>query len=288
MSGVVADNIIHSIKYHICFHILLLRLITRFTAMLRSMITLGFWRWIISFVLLVLCAAINPVLAGNGIQIDTEKSATLPEQLERGLTQTPTPQRTTKSFNFADVYKIELHLDIPGNIKIVALDSNVETKDTISVTLEKRVLNENQIFTKEYLENITLTSTQKDGVLQLNSQLPEDTPNQTSEETDLSEIKKDLQLNYEIKTPPDVSVDLSIKVGDIYVHHLRGKINITNELGNVHLDETTGNYQVETYSGRIHGQILLATGQNEIKTQNGSIDLSVLDELAAPLDFNGI
>lgn len=249
------------------------------------MITLGFWRWIISFVLLVLCAAINPGLAGNGIQIDTEKSATFPEQLERGLTQTPTPQRTTKSFNFADVYKIELHLDIPGNIKIVALDSNVEIKDTISVTLEKRVLNENQIFTKEYLENITLTSTQKDGVLQLNSQLPEDTPNQTSEETDLSEIKKDLQVDYEIKTPPDVSVDLSIKVGDIYVHHLRGKIKITNELGNVHLDETTGNYQVETYSGRIHGQILLATGQNEIKTQNGSIDLSVLDELAAPLDL---
>ena len=253
--------------------------------MLRSMITLGFWRWIISLVLLVLCAAINPGLADNGIRIDTEKSTTLPEQSESDLTQTPTPQHTTKSFNFADVYKIELHLDIPGNIKIVALDSNVEIKDTISVTLKKRVLNENPILSNTYLKKVMLTSTQKDGVLQLNSQLPEDTPNQTSEETDISDIKNALQLNYEIKTPPDVSVDLNIKVGDIYIHHLRGKIKITNELGNVHLDETTGNYQVETYSGRIHGQILLATGQNEIQTQNGSIDLSVLDELAAPLDL---
>ena len=84
---------------------------------------------------------------------------------------------------------------------------------------------------------------------------------------------------------PDVSIDLKVRVGDVYIHHLRGKIDITNELGNVHLDETSGIYQVETYSGRIHGQILLTSGQNEIKTQNGSIDLSLLDDLPAPLDI---
>ena len=247
------------------------------------MFSLCYCKWILCLVLIGVCVPVQSIEAGEEAQEANQQTTVQIEQTKPRLTQTPS--LTTKSFNFADVYKIELHLDTPGNIRIVALDSNVEVKDNISVTLEKRVLNENPIFTKTYLADITLTSTQADGVLQLNSQLPEDTPSDIDNQTVQAETNKDLQLNYEIKTPPDVSVDISIRVGNIYLHHLRGKIKIINELGNVHLDETTGNYQVETYSGRIHGQILLAAGENEIKTQNGSIDLSVLDELAAPLDL---
>lgn len=249
--------------------------------------TLSYWQCIICIVLLGICASIQSIDAE--VEIDTESSATLSGEKTKDLSQlspeTLTPPATENTFSYADIYKIELHLDMPGNIKILAIDSKVEVKDTISVKLEKRVLVEKPIFTNDFLEKITLTNTQGDGVLQLNPQLPEEIPNQTDEETDLSDIKKDLQLNYEIKTPPDISVDLRVKVGDIYLHHLRGKIKIINELGNVHLDETIGNYQVETYSGRIHGQILLTPGQNEIKTQNGSIDLSVLDNLPAPIDL---
>ncbi len=254
--------------------------------MLRSMMRLGYWQWIICLVLLGICAAVQSIDARNVLYVDTERTSPPNDQSEKDLTQTPietsTPQLTKKSFSFADIYKLELHLDMPGNIKISAIDSNVEVKDTLSVKLEKLVLAENPLITKEYLENITLTSTQKDGVLQLNSQLPEDISEQTNES------KKDLQLNYEIKTPPDVSVDLKVRLGDVYIHRLRGQIKITNESGNVHLDETTGNYQVETYSGRIHGQVLLTSGQNVIKTQNGSIDLSILDYLPAPLDLTAL
>ncbi len=247
------------------------------------MISLGYWQWITCLVLLGLCVSVQSVDAE--IEIGTENSAIRSGQTKKELTQVPSetlPSPTTENtFSYADIFKIELHLDIPGNIKIVAIDSNVEVQDTISVKLEKRGLVENPVFTKEYLEKITLTATQKDGVLQLNSQLP----NQTNDEKSIAELKKDLQLNYEIKTPPDVSIELKVRYGNVYIHHLRGKMDITSELGNVHLDETSGNYQVETYSGRIHGQILLTSGQNEIKTQKGSIDLSVLDDLPVPLDI---
>lgn len=256
--------------------------------MLRFMITPGNWQSIICLVLLGICASVQSINALNEVGIDTASSTILSEQTTKDQTQEllESPQPTTENtFSYADIFKIELYSDIPGNIKILAIDNNIEVKDTISVKLEKQVLVENPLFTKEFLEKITLTSTQKDGVLQLNSQLPEDIPNQTNDEKSTSDLKKDLQLNYEIKTPPDIAVDLRVRVGDVYIHHLRGKIEITNELGNVHLDETTGNYQVETYSGRIHGQILLTPGQSEIKTQNGSIDLSLLDDLPAPLDI---
>lgn len=246
------------------------------------MFSFGCCKWIICLILFGLCVPIQSIEVGTDAVSDTQPSTTL---IEPTKTDQPISPHTTKSFNFADIYKIELHLDTPGDVKIIAIDNSVEVKDTISVKLEKRVLVENPIYTKDFLENITLSDTQKDGILQLNSKLPEVTLNQASNKRSVSDIKNDLQLNYEIKTPSDISVELKVKNGDIYIHHLRGKFRITNELGNVHLDETTGNYQVETYSGRIHGQILLAAEENEIKTQKGSIDLSVLDDLAAPLDI---
>ena len=258
-------------KHHIYNTNSSLYIFIRFTTMLRFMITSSYWQWITCIVLFGLCVSVQSIDAE--VEIGTESSAIRSGQTKKELTQVlakTLPPTIENTFSYADIFKIELHLDMPGNIKIMAIDSNVEVKDTISVKLEKRVLAENPIFKKEYLEKITLTMTQKDGVLQLNVQLP----NQANDEKSMSELKKDLQLNYEIKTPPDVSIELKVRDGDVYIHHLRGKIDITNELGNVHLDETSGNYRVETYSGRIHGQILLTSGQNEIKTEKGSIDLS--------------
>ena len=168
--------------------------------MLRFMITSGYLQWITCLVLFGLCASVQSIDAEVGI--DTEESTMPSEQTTKDLTQespeTSSPSVTENTFSFSEIYKIELHLDIPGNIRILAIDSNVELKDTISVKLEKRVLVDNPIFTKEYLEKITLTNIQKDGVLQLNSQLP----NQANDEKSVAELKKDLQLNYEIKTPP--------------------------------------------------------------------------------------
>ena len=150
------------------------------------------------------------------------------------------------------------------------------------------MLQHNPIFTKTFLEDIALIGTKEDGTLQLNSQLPAGTFKAIAKNQSESEIKKQLHLSYTINTPPDVSVQLKVKNGDIYLHHLRGKIEVTTKTGNVHLDETLGNYHIEVKKGRVHGRILLAPGQNEIKTDNGSIDFTVLDDLAAPLDLTAL
>ena len=258
--------------------------------MIRILTTLGFSRWTMYLVLFGLCLSAQDIEAFEDGLIGTEHPTVLSEQTETDEknTTSSSPLIATKTFSFDDVYKLELQLDIPGNVRILSIDSNVEVQDTISVTLEKRVLEKNPIFTLAYLEDISIAGSQKDGVLELNSQLPEDTPDSTVENGDTSDIKNHLRLNYEIKTPPDISVNLKIKGGDVYIHHLRGTVQISNESGDVHLDETSGNYQVETDNGRIHGQIMLTPGENRIKTRNGSIDLSVLDELAVPLDLTAL
>ncbi len=206
--------------------------------------------------------------------------------------QTPDlPLTSSQTFSYDDVYRLEINLDIPGNIKIIAIDSKKEDKDKISVTLEKRVREHNPhltVLTKTFLENISITDTKKDGTLQLNSLLPAEISKAVFENRSESDIKKHLHLSYVINTPPDVSVQLKVKDGDAYIHHIRGKIEITNEMGRVHLDETLGNYHVEVKQGSIHGKILLAPGQSEIKTYNGSIDLTILDDLAAPLDLTAL
>ena len=45
-----------------------------------------------------------------------------------------------------------------------------------------------------------------------------------------------------------------------------------------------GNYNVTLKKGRIDGKILLTRGQNKLETQNGSIGLTILDTVAAPMD----
>ena len=134
--------------------------------MLRFMITSCYCQWIICLVLLGICASVQSIDTLNVLQTGTELSTPLSEQTTKDRTQAPlkvsASPTTEDTFNYADIFKIELHLDIPGNIKILAIDSNVEVKDTISVKLEKHALVENSLFTKEYLEKIKLTNTQKD------------------------------------------------------------------------------------------------------------------------------
>lgn len=197
---------------------------------------------------------------------------------------------TSRTFSYADVYTLVLNLDdIAGNIKIVSIDSQEEKKDTISVGLEKLVIDQDPSVTDSYLQDITLSGNKEDGILEISAQLPADSSTSSSENVSESKIgtkiARHLQLNYAIKTPPDISIKLNVNKGNVFVHHLRGNIEITAETSDIHLDETSGNYQIETQKGRIHGKILFSSGENSIKTNNGSINLTVLDELAAQADL---
>jgi outer membrane protein assembly factor BamA len=252
---------------------------------LRFLIKLKYILLLSCFLLFGTCLSAQPIKAAEDGIADTPNATFFRQQ-----PQSPLPT-SSQTFSFDDVYRLELNLDIPGNIKIIAIDSKEEDKDKISVTLEKRVREHNPlltVFTKTFLENISITGTKKDGTLQLNSLLPPEVSKAIFENRSESEIKEHLHLSYVINTPPDVSVQLKIKEGDVYIHHIRGKIEITNEMGRVHLDETLGNYHVEVKQGGIHGKILLAPGQSKIKTDNGSIDLTILDDLAAPLDLTAL
>ncbi|RKU19596.1 hypothetical protein C6500_10525 [Candidatus Poribacteria bacterium] len=196
---------------------------------------------------------------------------------------------STETFSFTDVYHIELNLNIPGNIELIATEGNV-----ITVTLEKQAREttntKQNALIRDYLNNITFTGTQSDDTLQLRIRLPgnapEAQPGPPPNPEDLQTLRYDgLQLKCTIKTPADVSVKLHTKTGDISVQRIRGKIETSTENGNVHLNETSGNYNIRVTKGNIDGQILLTQGQNKLETQNGSIGLVVLDPVAAPMDI---
>ena len=196
---------------------------------------------------------------------------------------------STETFSFEDVYHIELSLQVSGNIELIATEGNV-----ITVTLEKQAREttntKQNALIRDYLDNITLTGTQSDDTLQLRIQLPgnsSDTqPNSLSHTEALQAGRYDgLQLKCTIKTPADVSVKLRTKTGDISLQRIRGKIETSTETGNVHLDETVGNYNIRVTKGNIAGNILLTHGQNKLETQNGTIGVVILDTVAAPMNI---
>ncbi|MCY4554636.1 MAG: BamA/TamA family outer membrane protein [Candidatus Poribacteria bacterium] len=195
---------------------------------------------------------------------------------------------SAEDFSAEDIYRIELNLDIPGDIEIIAMESEV-----IGVTLATQTQatkTARDVLIRNYLENISVTGTQTTGMLQLKVKLPKadattEKPNPFPDIADLhTTLQKQLQLKCTIKTPPDVSVKIQAKTGDIHLKRIRGKIEIAAETGNVKLEETLGNYNVTLKKGRIDGKILLTHGQNKLETQNGSIALTILDTVAAPMD----
>ena len=195
---------------------------------------------------------------------------------------------SAEDFSAEDIYRIELNLDVPGDIEIIAME-----REVIGVVLEKQTRatkTARDVLIQNYLENVSLIGTQNSDVLQLTVKLPEaDTtdgkPNPFPDIAELhTTLQKQLQLKCTIKTPPDVGVNIQAKTGDIRLERIRGKIEIATKKGDVQLDETLGNYNVTTEKGRIAGKILLTQGQNTLATQNGSIELTILDTVAAPMD----
>ena len=224
------------------------------------------------------------VLSAGAVEPEKVSDESIPTQ-EQTLILKAT---SAEDFSAEDIYRIELNLDIPGDIEIIAMESEV-----IGVVLEKQTQATKtvpDVLIQNYLENISLIGTQNSGILQLKVKLPEtdttdEKPNPFPNIVDLhTTLQKQIQLKCAIKTPPDVAVKIQAKTGDIRLKRIRGKIEIATETGNVQLDETLGNYNVRVKKGRIAGKILLTQGQNKLETQNGSVELTILDTVAAPMD----
>ncbi len=175
-----------------------------------------------------------------------------------------------QQISYDDVYGLELTLPLAGSVEVSAT-----TAEDINVKLEKRGAGSSEGIVQTYLDAVQLGTSTKDDILLLTPHLPEPPDPYT----------KLTHLNCFIETPPDLTLKVKTKLGDIRVHGIRGDMVLTTTAGNVHLDKVMGAYQVNTQEGRIYGRILLTGGANTFETQSGSIDLVVLDEIPAKMDL---
>ena len=203
----------------------------------------------------------------------------LAEDLQTGAEEAVTPTASEQNpsqyrliseqqISYDDVYGLELTLPFAGSVEVSAT-----TKEEISVKLEKYGTGSNEGSVQTYLDPVQLETSTKDDILLLAPRLPEP-PDSDAKLT---------RLDCFIETPPDLTLKIKTKSGDIRVHGIRGNMVLTTTVGNVHLDKVMGAYQVNTQAGRIYGRILLSGGANTFETQSGSIDLVVLDEIAAKM-----
>ena len=174
-----------------------------------------------------------------------------------------------QQISYNDVYGLELTLPFAGNVKL-----NATAKDEITVKLEKHGTGANEGVVQTYLDTVQLEiSTKDDDILLLTPRIP------ASSDSDVQLTR----LDCFIEAPPDLLLKIKTESGDIRIHGIRGNMALTTTVGNVHLDEVMGAYQVSTQEGRIYGKILLTGGTNTFEAQVGSIDLVVLDEIAAKM-----
>lgn len=229
-------------------------------------------------ILLVIFFTIQPVIAAN----NKNAAALAMTNTNNGIDKQSQNNRqiiSSYDYGFDGVYSIELLLDIPANIEVLSKEKAKDGTDTINVRIEQSRIENSIPFSHISSEHISLTGVNTDGTLQLNTKLTDDTQILTSENRGHS------QIYYSISTPPDVSLKLSVKKGNIHIHNIRGKFELTNEMGNVNFFETLGIYDVNVSAGNIKGNILFTPGQSDIKTEEGSIELIVLDTLAVPMNL---
>ena len=238
--------------------------------------------------MLVLNLLIQPIHAADH---DVERSTPNPVVGESVSEAQESILNTTSShtFSFKDIYQINLNVDLPGDVEFVATEGEI-----INVTLENQTQATNtkdDVAIRTYFNDISVTGTHDDDTLQLKVQLPGGSdattaPNPFFRSRNLPPtLRKQLRLKCIIKTPADVSVKLQSKIGDVRLQGIRGHIEIAVETGDVHLNETLGNYNVTLTNGNIKGKILLTRGQNKLETKNGAIELTILDAVAAPMDI---
>ena len=184
--------------------------------------------------------------------------------------QNPPQYRSTseQQISYDDVYGLELTLPFAGSVEL-----NATVKDEITVKLEKHGIGADEGVVQAYLDTVQLEISTQDDLLLMTPRLPE------SSDSDAQLIR----LDCFIETPPDLTLKIKTESGDIRIHGIRGNIALTTTVGNVHLDEVMGFYQISTQEGRIYGKILLTGGSNTFEAQSGSIDLVVLDEIAAEM-----
>ena len=208
-------------------------------------------------------------------QTEVEADNSLRKRNEVSNSQSSIDIHTTSEqiISYDDVYGIEMTLPLAGDVEISSAEG-----DRIVVKLEKQGTGVNEKTAEKYLDAVKLGISRVEDIVQLTPQFPEN----LEAEATLTRI------DCLIETPPDISVKIKTVNGNIRVSGIRGAMNLTTNVGHVQFSETMGQYQVAVTEGRIYGRIFLTNGNNAFETRNGSIDLVVLDSVAAPMDFTAI
>ncbi len=196
-------------------------------------------------------------------------------QIEKRGAQPVSEQNTSQyrstseqRISYDDVYGLELELPFASNIEV-----NAVAADEMIIKLEKQGTGINEGAAQTYLDAVKLEISRDDDILLLKPQLP-DAPDSNATLT---------RMDCFINTPPDISLKIKTESGDIRVHGIRGNMVLTTAAGHIHLDEAMGEYQVSAQEGQIYGRILLTGGTSAFETQSGSINLVVMDEIAAEM-----
>ena len=211
----------------------------------------------------------NPPKVEDSLSTHGGRKTDAEEAVTPAASEGDSPQYRSTSkqqISYDDVYGLELTLPFMGSVEL-----NATPKDNITVKLEKHGTGANEEVAQTYLDAVQLEISTKDDILLLNPRLPE-SPDSDARLT---------RLDCFIETPPDLTLKIKTESGNIRIHGIRGSMALTTNVGNVHLDKATGAYQVSVQSGRIYGKILLTGGNNTFATRSGSIDLVILDEIAA-------
>lgn len=210
-------------------------------------------------------------LSGHGDNKTGVAKTVAPVVSEEGSSQYRSISEQQVSYD--DVYGLELTLPFAGSVEVSAAAT-----DEITVKLEKYGTGASEEIVQTHLDAVQLNISTKDDILVLVPHLPEVADSGASL----------TRLNCFIETPPDLLLKIKTESGDIRAHGIRGDMVLTTAVGNVHLDEVMGTYQVNVQEGRIYGKILLTGGANIFETQSGSIDLVVMDEIATEMVLNAL
>ncbi|MCG9128044.1 BamA/TamA family outer membrane protein [Candidatus Poribacteria bacterium] len=229
-----------------------------------------------SLILLILFFSIQTDVLSEEQVLSTASSPDSTQSRSQSADQTETI--LTDSFDFNDVFRIELEIDFTSNIEVRTSEDNDLQTNSIHVSIQQNIKEESDQHIKLSSENILLNGVFNEGVLQLKTELL-DIP---------TDINYKSHLTYSIITPPDVSLKIRADKGNINIHNIRGNLEITAEEGNINLFETLGTYSINLSKGYIKGSLLLTPDQSNITTRNGSIELIVLDNLAAPLKLTAL
>ena len=161
----------------------------------------------------------------------------------------------TQKISFDDIFQMEIVLQLTGDVEVIATN-----RENIVVT---------------YPEFVTLETMKNGDTLTVKPML------WSKHMVD----QKSLALNCKFETPMDLSLVVRTVSGNIQVSGIRGRLDLHTQIGYIGLSETTGQHYVHIGNGNIDAQIYLTSAENKFRTDNGQINLAILDTQPAAIDI---